>query len=523
MVVGVLFFLVLIGAVFAVERKYVFINATDINAIGDVNLGGGLVASWVDANAVFANFFVARNYIDANFLMNANVNGDLNVSGHFNSPDLNANFVPYIGATKDVNLGNHDLNIGRDFRIDNNFVSTNSIRGYFGIGTVMPLYRLQQTGDSSGYSTADVSWALYDTNPAASTRNWRFVTAATGAGIFELQRSAVAGGAPTTTSWATDSSGNFAVGGGMPYFGMLDVYGTGANGQMSLHYTRGSVYSQFKTDSGGKLNIATTGGTIAFGDNNVSTNKTVFARDLNVTNDANIGRDMNVARDINAARQITGQNIVVKQDLNVIRDCNISGIGRVSGLNVGTATEAAANQLAVAGSTYPVASIYRTTTTVSNDVLNVILYGAKTSLDMTDGYGPAQTYQIQDSDGAWNVIGQLAIVRDSGVDNRGTFKVRLGRSGGYNDVITADSIGDTNFRRDLNLGRNLIVENNVKIKKDLNVVRNLGVDGNIMITANYTPAASTGSCAKGTIAYDTTYIYICVATNTWYRGSIGTW
>jgi hypothetical protein len=449
MVVGVLFFLVLIGAGLAVERKYVFINATDINAIGDVNLGGGLVASWVDANAVFANFFVARNYIDANFLMNANVNGDLNVSGHFNSPDLNANFVPYfgatkdvnlgvndlnfgapslgsigwspyncggatdcyskitdngfgvfvtsrdryggdsnwglvngtfvvkphflnsyfesnvsptidntfdlgessgssvrrwkglylsgdlnvagkmvspdlnanfvpyIGATKDVNLGNHDLNIGRDFRIDNNFVSTNSIRGYFGIGTVMPLYRLQQTGDSSGYSTADVSWALYDTNPAASTRNWRFVTAATGAGIFELQRSAVAGGAPTTTSWATDSSGNFAVGGGMPYFGMLDVYGTGATGQMSLHYTRGSVYSQFNVDSGGKLNIATTGGTIAFGDNNVSTNKTVFARDLNATNDANIGRDLNVGRDINAARQITGLNIVVKQDLNV--------------------------------------------------------------------------------------------------------------------------------------------------------------------------------------------------------------
>jgi len=303
----------------------VLVVPADLNG-EDLNVGV-VLAKTVDANAVFANFFVARNYIDANFLMNANVNGDLNVSGHFNSPDLNANFVPYIGATKDVNLNFYDINV----------------------------------------------------------------------------------------------------------------------------------------------------------------------------------------------------RIIKALDGNIARNLNVTGIGSVSGLNVGTATEAAANQLAVAGSTYPVASIYRTTTTVSNDVLNVILYGAKTSLDMTDGYGPAQTYQIQDSDGAWNVIGQLAIVRDSGVDNRGTFKVRLGRSGGYNDVITADSIGDTNFRRDLNLGRNLIVENNVKIKKDLNVVRNLGVDGNIMITANYTPAASTGSCAKGTIAYDTTYIYICVATNTWYRGSIGTW
>ena len=86
----------------------VLVVPADVNG-EDLNVGT-IVAGVVDANAVFANFFVARNYIDANFLLNANVNGDLNVSGRFNSADLNANFVPYVGATKDVNLGNHDLN-----------------------------------------------------------------------------------------------------------------------------------------------------------------------------------------------------------------------------------------------------------------------------------------------------------------------------------------------------------------------------------------------------------------------------
>ena len=85
----------------------ILVLPADING-EDLNVGT-IVASVVDANAVFANFFVARNYIDANFLMNANVNGDLNVSGHFNSVDLNANFVPYIGATKDIDIGSNNL------------------------------------------------------------------------------------------------------------------------------------------------------------------------------------------------------------------------------------------------------------------------------------------------------------------------------------------------------------------------------------------------------------------------------
>ena len=37
------------------------------------------------------------------------------------------------------------------------------------------------------------------------------------------------------------------------------------------------------------------------------------------------------------------------------------------------------------------------------------------------------------------------------------------------------------------------------------------------------PATATATCIAGAAAYDTSYIYICVATNTWVRSSLATW
>jgi hypothetical protein len=37
------------------------------------------------------------------------------------------------------------------------------------------------------------------------------------------------------------------------------------------------------------------------------------------------------------------------------------------------------------------------------------------------------------------------------------------------------------------------------------------------------PSAATSAGVAGTWAYDSTHIYVCVATNTWVRASLATW
>ena len=43
------------------------------------------------------------------------------------------------------------------------------------------------------------------------------------------------------------------------------------------------------------------------------------------------------------------------------------------------------------------------------------------------------------------------------------------------------------------------------------------------IVAVSAPTSSTSPGTPGQIAYDSTYIYVCVANNTWKRASISTW
>ena len=53
---------------------------------------------------------------------------------------------------------------------------------------------------------------------------------------------------------------------------------------------------------------------------------------------------------------------------------------------------------------------------------------------------------------------------------------------------------------------------------------NFGITGNtINIPTIKTPASATASGTKGDICWDTSYIYVCVATDTWERVAISTW
>ena len=47
--------------------------------------------------------------------------------------------------------------------------------------------------------------------------------------------------------------------------------------------------------------------------------------------------------------------------------------------------------------------------------------------------------------------------------------------------------------------------------------------GNLVISTTSTPASATASGTTGTIAWDSSYVYVCTATNTWKRTAISTW
>lgn len=62
----------------------------------------------------------------------------------------------------------------------------------------------------------------------------------------------------------------------------------------------------------------------------------------------------------------------------------------------------------------------------------------------------------------------------------------------------------------------------------LNVTGNLTatlleLNGNLFLSSDYTPALANSSGASGQLAYDSSYVYICVAANTWKRANISTW
>lgn len=50
----------------------------------------------------------------------------------------------------------------------------------------------------------------------------------------------------------------------------------------------------------------------------------------------------------------------------------------------------------------------------------------------------------------------------------------------------------------------------------------LGV-GNARIPSPSVPASASSAGSPGDLAWDSSYIYVCVATDTWKRAAIGTW
>ena len=58
---------------------------------------------------------------------------------------------------------------------------------------------------------------------------------------------------------------------------------------------------------------------------------------------------------------------------------------------------------------------------------------------------------------------------------------------------------------------------------DLTVSGNIAVVGNTLINNSYVPAFANSTGVAGQIVWNTNYLYVCVANNTWKRANISTW
>jgi len=72
-------------------------------------------------------------------------------------------------------------------------------------------------------------------------------------------------------------------------------------------------------------------------------------------------------------------------------------------------------------------------------------------------------------------------------------------------------------------GDNLYVEAAAKVDQDMTADAEDVTFGSAVLTSDGAPVSATATGTKGQIAFDSKYIYRCVATNTWKRASISNW
>ena len=106
----------------------------------------------------------------------------------------------------------------------------------------------------------------------------------------------------------------------------------------------------------------------------------------------------------------------------------------------------------------------------------------------------------------------------------------VGPNDGYLYVVGASYLGPVSNTANLNLGSTTgstrtwagqgTVANIVTTVSETGFTVNKGA---FVVAANSAPAANNSTGVAGTIAWDSDYIYVCVATDTWKRANLSTW
>lgn len=121
-------------------------------------------------------------------------------------------------------------------------------------------------------------------------------------------------------------------------------------------------------------------------------------------------------------------------------------------------------------------------------------------------------------------IGNLIIGSTNGI-----VKTFIGNTAEANVITVVDSTGlvpganvvyslgsATRQWKDLLVG-------NITLSGNLNAGLNATITGNLITGNTYVPSAANSAGTKGQITYDSNYVYICVATNTWKRANLSSW
>jgi hypothetical protein len=58
---------------------------------------------------------------------------------------------------------------------------------------------------------------------------------------------------------------------------------------------------------------------------------------------------------------------------------------------------------------------------------------------------------------------------------------------------------------------------------NINCQGSIEISGNILISGDYVPSANTDPGTVGQIAWDSDYVYICIANNDWKRANLAAW
>jgi len=111
-----------------------------------------------------------------------------------------------------------------------------------------------------------------------------------------------------------------------------------------------------------------------------------------------------------------------------------------AGGNVGIGTTGPSGTLHIYGTDTYVTTVERVTA-ITNDIRSELYLKHTTSGDMVDGFGAGFNFQIEDSAGVTNDLGNFAAVMD-GADNRGAYSFRLVDDAGYTEKMRITNAGN---------------------------------------------------------------------------------
>lgn len=144
------------------------------------------------------------------------------------------------------------------------------------------------------------------------------------------------------------------------------------------------------------------------------------------------------------------------------------------------------------------------------------------SKDVSGGVGVALT----DFEGTYAVVeltGAITANIDVTVpDVSNVLVVRNNTTGSF--TVTVKSVTGTGIEVPQGYTKLLYCDGTNVEELSSEVLKSLTVnDDHIIVSTSKTPATATDTGTAGSIAWDSSYIYVCVATNTWVRASLATW